>query len=58
MAVQLKYVGDGAWLPGVPAADQEVKTEAEAAELVASGLYEVIGKQSKQAEQPAPPEEA
>ena len=34
MGIQLRYIGDGAWLSGVPASDHEVKTEAEADRLV------------------------
>ena len=40
MAIQLRYIGDGAWLPGVPASDHEVEDVAFATELIASGLYE------------------
>ena len=43
MAMKLKYIGDGRWLPGVPAADHEVNTREEADALVASGLYERVG---------------
>lgn len=38
-AVALRYVGSGAWLPGVPAADHEATPE-EAEGRIASGLYE------------------
>ena len=40
--IKLRYVGDGAWLPMVPAADHEVEDEERAEELVASGLYERV----------------
>jgi hypothetical protein len=40
VAIRLKYIGTGAWLPGIPRADHEVETEAEAKTLEASGLYE------------------
>ena len=40
MGIQLRYIGDGAWLPGVPASDHEVEDVAFATELIASGLYE------------------
>ena len=39
MATYLRYVGNGRWLPGSPAADHEVETTEEADRLVASGLY-------------------
>lgn len=41
MAIKVKYIGKGEWLPGIPASDHEVETEAEAKELVKSGLYKV-----------------
>ena len=34
----LRYIGDGRWTPGVPAADVDVPAE-DAERLVASGLY-------------------
>lgn len=46
MAIQLRYIGDGAWLPGVPASDHEVEDAAFAAELVACGLYERADKKT------------
>lgn len=36
--VKVKYVGDGSFFPGVPAADHETD-EKDAERLVASGLY-------------------
>lgn len=39
--VKVKYVGDGSFFPGVPAADHETD-EKEAERLVASGLYVAI----------------
>lgn len=42
----LRYIGNGSWLPGVPArdlSDQDVKSgPLSEAELVASGLYEKV----------------
>ncbi len=34
MAIHLRYIGGGAWIPGVPASDLEVETEGEADRLV------------------------
>jgi hypothetical protein len=38
--VKLRYVGDGAWVPNVPAADHDQPDDGLAAALVAGGLYE------------------
>ena len=46
MKIELRYIGDGAWLPGVPASDHAVDVET-AAELVASGLYIEAKKHTK-----------
>lgn len=59
MSIKLKYTGGGygGFLPGVPARDLEdgeVKEYGEK-ELLASGLYEPIGKESK-ATKPLPAE--
>lgn len=40
MAVRLRYIGDGGWIPGVPDVDHVCEDEALAADLVAGGLYE------------------
>jgi len=44
MGIALKYVGrpEQGFIPGVPAADHEVETEAEAKALIASRLYERV----------------
>ena len=40
--IALKWIGaEGQFVAGIPAADHQVETEAEAAALVAGGLYEV-----------------
>ncbi len=66
--VRLRYIGDGTrYLNGVPAADHEPATEQDAAEALASGLYEVIDEPPKKkgkatdvaaADNPAPADEA
>lgn len=40
--VALEYIGNGRWIPGVPAGDIEA-TEGAAASLIASGMYRVKG---------------
>lgn len=40
--VALEYIGNGRWIPGVPASDIEA-TESDAARLVASRMYRVKG---------------
>ena len=48
--IALKWIGaEGQFVAGIPAADHQVETEAEAAALVAGGLYEVAkaAKQTK-----------
>lgn len=39
--IKVKYIGNGAFLPGIPASDHAVETEKEAKDLVASGLYKI-----------------
>ncbi len=51
--IKLRYIGSDPatdWLPGVPAGDHAVGTEAEAAQLTESGLYERAGGAKKKAE--------
>ena len=41
--IALKWIGaEGQFVAGIPAADHQVETEAEAAALVAGGLYEAV----------------
>lgn len=44
MTRKLRYTGNGAWLPSVPACDHTAASEEEAEALVATGLYEYIDK--------------
>lgn len=48
--IALKYVGDGAFIPGVPAADHTVASKKEADRLVESGLYKVTTAKPDQGE--------
>lgn len=47
--MKVKYVGDGSFFPGVPAADHETD-EKDAERLVASGLYEYVKEPKKDKE--------
>lgn len=38
--VKLRYIGDGGWVPNVPAADHDCEDDELAAALIAGGLYE------------------
>ena len=48
--IALKYVGEGAFIPGVPAADHTVDSQKEADRLVESGLYKVTTAKPDQGE--------
>lgn len=57
LATALKYIGNGGYLNGVPAADFETDDAQLLAECVESGLYEVAsakGRKDKAAAEPAP----
>jgi len=43
---ELRYIGGGAWLPGIPASDHAEPDDKRAAELIASGLYERADKKT------------
>lgn len=47
MTVKLRYIGDGSYFPGVPAADHECDDGKEAERLVASGLYAYVREPKK-----------
>jgi hypothetical protein len=40
--MKLRYIDDGSFFPGVPAADHDCEDDKEAQRLVASGLYAYV----------------